>query len=151
MKEEIVETFSLLHDGFIEFIEGNESELRINISIGFLLIYINQDYTSLNVVLNDISEIEYIDWSDNKTIYSDLETIISIAKGIWLTKSDFNIDGRIAIHGHGGNSNDETSCGGSILFNSGKYRIFDDGGNELSLSKLKYLNELYWNNFGKKT
>ena len=151
MKEGIVETFSLLHDGYLEFIEGNESELRINISIDFLVKYLNQDHTSLNVVLNDISGIEYMDWSDKKTVYSDLETIISIASGIWLTKCDFNIDGRIAIHGHGGNSNDETSCGGSILFNGEKYRIIDEGGNDLSLSQLKNLNNLYWNDFAKKT
>ncbi len=151
MKEGIVETFSLLHDGYLEFIEGNESELRINISIDFLVKYLNQDYTSLNVVLNDISGIEYMDWSDKKNVFSDLETIISIASGIWLTKCDFNIDGKIAIHGHGGNSNDETSCGGSILFKGEKYRIIDEGGNDLSLSQLKNLNNLYWNDFAKKT
>lgn len=151
MKAEIVETFSLLHDGYLEFIEGDETELRINISIGFLVKYLNENYTSLNLVLNDISGIEYMDWSDKQTVYSDLETIISIASGIWLTNCDFNIDGRIAIHGHGGNSNDETSCGGSLLFNGEKYRIMDDGGNELSLSQLKHLNNLYWRDFAKKT
>ena len=150
MKQEIVETFSLLQDGYLEFIEGNESELRINILIGFLVKNIHQDYTSLNIVLNNILRLEYMDWSDNKTVYSYLETIISIAKGIWLTKCDFNIDARIAIHGHGGNSNNETSCGGSILFNSEKYRIIDDGGNELILSQLKHLNKLYLNDFAKK-
>jgi len=151
MKEEIVEIFSLLHDGYLEFIEGNVSELRINISIGFLVKYINQDYTSLIIVLTDISGIEYEDWSDSKTIYFDLETIISIANGIWLTQSDFSNDGRIGIHGHGGNSNDKTSCGGSIFFNCEKYRIIDDRGNDLSLNQLKHLNTLYWDDFSKKT
>jgi len=149
MKEEIVETFSLLHDGYLEFIEGNESELRINISIDFLVNYINQDYTSLIVVLNDISQIEYEDWSDSKSIFSNLETIKSLANGIWLTQCDLSNDGRIGIHGHGGNSNDETSCGGSLFFNCEKYRIIDDGGNQLSLSQLKHLNRLYWNDFAK--
>ncbi len=62
MEEEIVETFSLLHDGYLKFIEGNESELRINISIGFLVKYIHQHYNSLNIVLNNISGLEYMDW-----------------------------------------------------------------------------------------
>jgi len=137
MKEEIIETFSLLHDGFIESIVGNESELRICISINFLVNNIKQNFTTLTVVVYDITELEYIDWSDSKTVYFDLETIISIAKEIWITQCDFNIDGRIAIHGHGGNSCDETSCGGSLLFNSEKCRIIDSGGNELSLSQLK--------------
>ncbi len=144
MKEEIVETFSLLHDGYLEFIEGNEFELRINLLIDFLVKYINQDYSSLTIVLSDITRTEYEDWSDRKTIFSDLETIKSIARGIWLTKCDLNNDGRIVIHGHGGNSNDETSCGGSIFFNCEKYRIIDEGGNDLSISQLKHLNKLYW-------
>ena len=150
MKEEIVETFSLLHDGYLEFIEGNVSELSINISIDFLVNYINQEYVSLKVVLNDVTEIEYEDWSYSKTVYSDLEAILSIANGIWLTKSNLSIDGRIAIHGHGGNSSDETSCGGSILFNCKKYRIIDEGGHLLSLSQLKHFNKLYWDSFYKK-
>jgi len=151
MKEEIVETFSLLHDGYIEFIEGNGSELSINISIGFLVSIINPEYFSLKVILNDVTEIDYVDWSDSKTIYSDLDAIITIANGIWLTKTDLNIDGRIAIHGYGGNSSDETSCGGSILFNCEKYRIIDEGGKLLSLSQLKHFNKLYWDSFFKKT
>ncbi len=146
MKEEIIETITNLHDGYIESILKNESELKINISTHLSINNETEIYEILTIVLDGISDLEFLDWSECKTIFSSLESVISFATGIIITTCNIEVDGRISINGHGGNSSDETSCGGSIVFNCLKYRILDINGNELSLEKLNQLNENYWRN-----
>ena len=136
MKNEIIQVFKILHDSLIEHIEMRESTLRFTLSVEFLPSKLNQDNSCLFLEFMNVSDIQYEDWAESKHKYEDLSSIMQFATRLWVTKGEYKDDGKVYMHGHGGNSSDETSIGGTISFNSDNYRIIMKDGSSLSLVEL---------------
>jgi len=143
MKREIAEALSLLHDGLIISAKKDEVTLRFDVAVDFLANKINPNFTFFSIVVFEPTNIEFIDWAEDHRKYTDLQSILQFIKGIWITSCDTNDDGKICIHGHGGNSNNDKSCGGSLVFECKKIMITDETGCEISIQRLQDLYQLY--------
>ena len=142
LDKEITEVFSMLHDSFIEKIEIKDSLLRFTLCSEFLASKLNRDYSYFFLEFMNVCDLEYEDWSERNSKYQDLNSILDFACDLWFTNGDYENE-RIYLHGHGGNSPDETSCGGTISFKCDQYRITKEDGQMLSLEELKRAYKLY--------
>jgi hypothetical protein len=141
--EEITEVFAMLHDSFIEKIEMHDSKFRFTLGAEFLASKLNSNYSYFFIDFFNATTISYEDWSDENRKYKDLDTILLFGSELWFTKGECKDEGFICIHGHGGNSTDDTSCGGTISFRSDNYIIYKEDGSELSIDELKRAYQLY--------
>ena len=69
MKEEIIETFKILHDGYIDSIKKNESEFKISVLTCLSINEETEIYDNLTIVLDGISDLVFLDWSESNTVF----------------------------------------------------------------------------------
>lgn len=123
MLQDLNKVIPILHDSYIEKIEKTEFGLRFTLASGSLAEQLEKDFYLFYIDFLHIKLIEFEDWSENKTKFSKIETVIRIATSLWITQCELNENDVVIIHGHGGNSPDETSIGGTISIVCKQYKI----------------------------
>ena len=142
-KSQIVELFKILHDTYIEDFEKKNTSLIFKIAADFLLDYIYPGQSHLFLEFKDISKFEFVDWSESMTKYNDFKLLPNIVREIWITNGGLNENGMIEIHGHGGNSPDNTSCGGSIVIGCNDLIILNENKSEILIDQLRKAADLF--------
>ena len=147
-KQEIEELFNILHDGVIETAKLTNSDLKLTIDIQYLAELINKRYELIIVVLTSIKKVAFEPWTNEfKTDSSWIELFDS---EIEIIKTETNEIGEIIIHSRCHNAKKYGFEGGQLLLDCEDYKIFDEVGTPLPLTKLKEISSYYWNEkFGK--
>lgn len=139
----LIDVFSFLHDGLIEKILFENNSMKLNVNIDSYTQFIDKDFKYLYVSIDNISDLEYMDWTENSERYIELNIIQAFAQDLWIVRTELSKDGRIEINCHGGKSTDENSSGASIYFNFTDYSIKDENDNYITLTDLERLNKMF--------
>jgi hypothetical protein len=147
-QQDIVDIFSILHDGTIESWTGNKEKLLLKVGCTYLAELIDKNFEYFYLEINAIKKIELFAWMNPidqaQKIYTELEDIFKPNLEILSADKKEN-DVLITCNKH-----DTTFqyCGGNLTLNCESIRVFDEKLNVITISEFYKICKHYWDNFG---
>lgn len=149
-RAQIVDIFSILHDGTIASWTGDRSHLRLTVFCEYLAERINSTYEHFFVELLNINRLAFVPWMNPAEL--EQEYLIEI-KDIF--KPNLDILGaessedmvKISLNQRNLGYN---YCGGFLYLASEGIRVLDQSENEMSIDRLYEICKGYWNDFSNK-
>jgi hypothetical protein len=142
-KQDIEDIFAICHDGCIEKAIVTGDEVKLEIGLLYITELIDPNHRFLNLTLKKVKSVEFDAWTDEKTIITSWDEIVSFRIELLSTETDES--GRIVIHSRCDHAPDIKFSGGKLIIDCEDYELFDEAGNPLSVEKLEEYSSYYWN------
>ncbi len=143
-QRDIIDIFSMLHDGTIESWTGNKDKLLLKVSCLYLAELIDKDFEYFYVEINKIKKIELFAWMNpidqEQKVFTELEDIFQAE--LEILSADKNEDDTIIVC----NQHDITFdfCGGNLTLNCENIKVLDERHNNLTIDVLEIICNQYW-------
>jgi hypothetical protein len=147
-QQNIIDIFSVLHDGTIESWTGDKEKLLLKVGCLYLAELIDKDFEYFYVEINEIKKIELFAWMNpidqKQKIFTELEDIFKTE--LEILSADKNEDDVLIVC----NQHDTTFefCGGNLTLNCESIRVFDERQNNLTIEEFDKICKQYWVNIG---
>ena len=149
-QQDIIDIFSILHDGTIEGWTGDSSKLVLTVSCFYLAELIDKNFEYFYIEITEIQKIELDTWIDpienGPQIFTELTDIFKAELEI-LSADKKDKDVVITCNQP---FRDMNYSGGNLIINCGSIKVFDHDKNELTIERFEEICKQYWDNFGKK-
>ncbi|MBC3787447.1 hypothetical protein [Spirosoma utsteinense] len=148
-QQDIIDIFSILHDGTIESWTGNKEKLLLKVGCLYLAELIDKDFECFYVEVEQIKKIEFFAWMNpidqEQKIFTELEEIFKTELEI-LSAEKSEDDILIVCNQH------DTAfeyCGGKLTINCESIKIFDERHNILKIDEFDKICKQYWDKCGR--
>lgn len=149
-QQNIIDIFSILHDGTIESWTGDKNKLVLKVSCFYLAELIDKDFEYFYIEITEILKIELDTWINpiekGPQIFTEISDIFKAELEIL---SADKVDNEIVITCNQP-FRDMNYSGGNLTLNCKSIKVFDQNINELTIEKFGEICKQYWDNFGKK-
>ncbi len=148
--ENIVDIFSILHDGVISSWASDKNAMTLTVECRYLAESIDKSFDRFYVELSQVSELLFITWPNavdiqvqtltepNDIFKAELELLSAEIK-----------DGKVVIACNQHDSNFDY-CGGSLTIICNRIKIFDQNKYKLTIDELDKISKKYWNEWSTK-
>ena len=148
--ENIVDIFSILHDGVISSWAGDKNAMTLTVECRYLAESIDKSFDRFYVELSQVSELLFITWPNHVDIQAQTLTEPNdIFKAELELLSAEIKEGKVVIACNQHDSNFDY-CGGNLTIICNKIKIFDQNKYELTIDELDKISKKYWNEWSTK-
>lgn len=145
-QQDIIDIFSILHDGTIESWTGDKNKLVLKVSCLYLAELIDKDFEYFYIEITDITIIELFAWMNpieqEQKIFTEIDDIFKAELEI-LSADKKEENALIVCSQH---NTDYEYCGGNLTLNCNDIKVLDQNKKYLTIEKFDEICNQYWNN-----
>ena len=148
--EDIIDVFSILHDGTISAWTGDKDLLTLTVHCEYLAQRIDKSFDKFYVELINVDKLELDPWTNPidfptivKTDYADI-----FKAELEILSADINDDVvTVTCNQH---NTDHDYCGGNLKISCKAIKVFNQNKNELTIDQFGEICKNYWDEWSKK-
>jgi hypothetical protein len=148
-QQDIIDIFSILHDGTIESWTGDKEKLLLKVSCFYLAELIDKDFEYFYIEIIEVQKIELDTWinpiENGPQIFTELSDIFKAELEILSA----DIKDKDVVITCNQPFRDMNYSGGNLTINCKSLKVFDHDKNELTIEEFEKICNQYWDNFGK--
>ena len=149
-REDLIDIFSILHDGTISEWRGDKRLLTLTVECLYLAERIDKSFDKFYIELYDIVKIELDPWTNSKEIPSIIKTEFTDIFKAELEILGANLKEENVVVTCSQFDKNFDYIGGNLTINCQKIKIFDQNKNELTIDQLGEICKNYWDELSNK-
>lgn len=142
--QDILDLFTILHDGSIVELVKVDSQINIKIEIDYLAKMIREDHDHIFLLIDNPKNMIFIPWSDEQGSITTMEEISHLELEILGCDTE---NDKYIIHCHCDEKRHEYP-GGDLVLDFTEFIVKDQEGKTIGLQKLRTLANNYWQKQG---